>query len=264
MDRLFDLIEEAADRQDWERQREISEEILALEPDNSDAQTFLAAAERSLSRATGKAENIRPPRVESTLPPISTPGTTSSSYSNSTNQGHDILEELNLGQKEAVETIDGPLLITGGPGSGKTRVITHRIAYLVRDYGISPYRILAMTFTNKAARGMRDRLERLVGTQSDFMTVGTFHSFCTQLLRQEGGAVGLSSTFSVYDADKQLSLIKQALELADLDPGRNLPQAIRSVISRAKSVMLDARGLLATSKSGTLLLRRDQGDMAVL
>jgi len=155
----------------------------------------------------------------------------------------DILEGLNPEQKEAVESIDGPLLIIAGPGSGKTRVITHRIAHLVRDYGVSPYRILSMTFTNKAAREMRDRLERLVGPRSESLTVGTFHSFCARFLRREGEPVGLSSSFSIYDAADQLSLIKQSLQLADLDPKQNPPQAIRSVISRAKSVMMDSRGL---------------------
>ena len=155
----------------------------------------------------------------------------------------DILEGLNPEQKEAVESIDGPLLIIAGPGSGKTRVITHRIAHLVRDYGVSPYRILSMTFTNKAAREMRDRLERLVGPRSESLTVGTFHSFCARFLRREGEPVGLSSSFSIYDADAQLSLITQSLQLADLDPKQNPPQAIRSVISRAKSVMMDSRGL---------------------
>jgi len=161
----------------------------------------------------------------------------------------DILEGLNPGQKEAVETIDGPLLIIAGPGSGKTRVITHRIAYLVRVCGISPYRILAMTFTNKAAREMRDRLQRLVGTRADSLTVGTFHSFCAQLLRREGGQIGLSSSFTIYDADDQLSLIKQGLQMADLDPKQTPPQAVRSVISRAKSLLMDSRGLAQHSQN---------------
>ena len=161
----------------------------------------------------------------------------------------DILEGLNPGQKEAVETIDGPLLIIAGPGSGKTRVITHRIAYLVRVCGISPYRILAMTFTNKAAREMRDRLQRLVGTHAESLTVGTFHSFCAQLLRREGGQIGLSSSFTIYDADDQLSLIKQGLQMADLDPKQTPPQAVRSVISRAKSLLMDSRGLAQHSQN---------------
>ena len=90
--------------------------------------------------------------------------------------GMEILEGLNPAQKQAVETIDGPLLIIAGPGSGKTRVITHRIAYMVRVRDVLPYLIAAGTFTNKAAREMKDRLERLVGPQSDALTVGTFHS----------------------------------------------------------------------------------------
>ena len=155
----------------------------------------------------------------------------------------ELLQGLNPAQKEAVESIDGPLLIIAGPGSGKTRVITHRIAYLVRVRGVSPYRILAMTFTNKAAREMRDRLQRLVGTRSDSLTVGTFHAFCALLLRREGEYLGLPSTYSIYDADDQLSLIKQAMELAEIDPKRSPPQAVRSVISRAKSVLMDSRAL---------------------
>ena len=132
--------------------------------------------------------------------------------------GIEVLEGLNPAQKEAVETIDGPILIVAGPGSGKTRVITHRIAYLVRVCEVSPYRIAAVTFTNKAAREMKGRLQRLVGTRSDALTVGTFHAFCALLLRRDGTRVGLASNYTIYDAEDQLALIKQAMELAELDP----------------------------------------------
>ena len=163
--------------------------------------------------------------------------------------GAEVLEGLNPAQKEAVETVDGPLLIVAGPGSGKTRVITHRIAYLARVCQVSPYRIAAVTFTNKAAREMKDRLQRLVGTQSDSLTVGTFHAFCALLLRREGSYVGLPSNYTIYDADDQLALIKQAMELAELDPKQNPPQAVRSVISRAKSVLRNSQGLAQHSSN---------------
>ena len=155
----------------------------------------------------------------------------------------DILEGLNPAQREAVEHIDGPLLIIAGPGSGKTRVITHRIAYLVRVCGVSPFRILAMTFTNKAAREMKDRMERLVPGRGESLRVGTFHSFCALLLRREGERIGLPAAYSIFDADDQLGLIKQAMEMAEVNPRQVPPQGIRSVISRAKSVLRDSRGL---------------------
>ena len=151
------------------------------------------------------------------------------------------MEGLNLAQKDAVETVDGPLLIVAGPGSGKTRVITHRIAYLVREYGVSPYNILAMTFTNKAAREMRERLDRLVGSHSNSLTVGTFHSFCARLLRIDGHHLGLDSNYSIYDADDQAAIIKQSMELADIDPKRNPPRAVLSTISKSKNLLWDSQ-----------------------
>ena len=155
--------------------------------------------------------------------------------------GSGLLEGLNPAQKEAVETVDGPLLIVAGPGSGKTRVITHRIAYLVREYKISPFNILAMTFTNKAAREMRERLDRLVGSRSDALTVGTFHSFCAKVLRIDGHNLGLDTNYSIYDADDQAKIIKDSMELAEIDPKRNPPRAILSMISNAKNKMWDSR-----------------------
>ena len=140
--------------------------------------------------------------------------------------GLDILEGLNLPQQEAVQTTDGPLLIIAGPGSGKTRVITHRIAYLIRVCGVNPYQIAAVTFTNKAAREMRTRLQLMVTRDSDSLTVGTFHSFCAAMLRRNGSFLGLQSNYSIYDSDDQLNLIKRSLELSELDPMCLPPSAV--------------------------------------
>ena len=150
----------------------------------------------------------------------------------------DILAELNPAQRQAVETIEGPLLIVAGPGSGKTRVITHRVAYLVRVCGISPRHIMAVTFTNKAAREMRERLEKLLGQTAEALTLGTFHAICARILRQEGKAIGLDSRFVIYDEEDQLSLIKQSLQDLDLDPKQYTPRAIQSAIRFAKSQVL--------------------------
>ena len=156
----------------------------------------------------------------------------------------DLLEGLNPAQREAVEAVDGPLLIVAGPGSGKTRVITHRIAYLVRVHGVSPHSILAMTFTNKAAREMRERLVRLTGPHSGALTVGTFHSFCARLLRREGEFFGLSPNYSIFDDDDQMSAIKQCLERAGYDPKRHPPRAVLATISKAKSVLQDSQTMV--------------------
>jgi len=150
----------------------------------------------------------------------------------------DVLAELNPAQREAVEIIDGPLLIVAGPGSGKTRVITHRIAYLIKVCGINPHRIMAVTFTNKAAREMAERLERLLGQTAEALTLGTFHAICARILRKEGKAIGLDPRFVIYDEEDQLSLIKQSLQELDLDPKQYTPRAIQSAIKYAKSRLL--------------------------
>lgn len=151
----------------------------------------------------------------------------------------DILAALNPAQREAVEAIEGPVLILAGPGSGKTKVITHRVAYLIKSCGVSPSNIIAVTFTNKAAREMKDRLEQLLGQAAEALTLGTFHAICARILRREGKAIGLSSSFVIYDEEDQLSLIKQALEELNLDPKQYAPKALRSAISAAKSRLVN-------------------------
>ena len=151
----------------------------------------------------------------------------------------DILAALNPAQREAVEAIEGPVLILAGPGSGKTKVITHRVAYLIKSCGVSPNNIIAVTFTNKAAREMKDRLEQLLGQAAEALTLGTFHAICARILRREGKAIGLSSSFVIYDEEDQLSLIKQALEELNLDPKQYAPKALRSAISAAKSRLVN-------------------------
>ena len=150
----------------------------------------------------------------------------------------DILATLNPAQREAVESIKGPVLILAGPGSGKTRVITHRVAYLIKTCGVSPHNIMAVTFTNKAATEMRDRLQQLLGGLMEALTIGTFHAICARILRRDGKTIGLESSFVIYDEDDQLRLVKQVLEELNLDPKQYNPQALRSAISAAKSRLI--------------------------
>ena len=161
----------------------------------------------------------------------------------------DILTNLNPAQKEAVETIRGPVLILAGPGSGKTRVITHRIAYLLKVCGISPYRILAVTFTNKAAREMEARLAVLASTAAKELTMGTFHAICARILRIDGKSVGVASNFVIYDQDDQVALMKRVLQELGLDPKQYSPMAILSHISNAKSQMLGPAEALQRGRS---------------
>ena len=154
----------------------------------------------------------------------------------------DILAGLNPRQREAVEAIEGPLLIVAGPGSGKTRVITHRIAYLVRVCGVTPHRIAAVTFTNKAAKEMRQRLVPLLGPSVKDLTAGTFHAFCAMVLRRDGASIGLDRNFTIYDDADQIELIKRSMKEVEVDPKRFSPRAIQSAISTSKSQLLGAGG----------------------
>jgi DNA helicase II / ATP-dependent DNA helicase PcrA len=149
-----------------------------------------------------------------------------------------ILEGLNPRQHEAVTHGSGAVLILAGPGSGKTRVITHRIAYLVREYRIAPWRILAVTFTNKAAREMRNRMQPLLGEDAKNVHMGTFHSMCARFLRADGEAIGVSRDFVIYDDADQVSVMKRALEELHVDPRRFSPRSVLSAISNAKSEMI--------------------------
>ena len=151
----------------------------------------------------------------------------------------DLLNELNAAQRQAVEALDGPVLVLAGPGSGKTRVLTYRVAYLVRECGINPYNIMAVTFTNKAAREMRNRLDNLIGARHlQQLTIGTFHAICARLLRREAKVIGFPPNFVIYDRADQLGLVRQALKELDLDEKMYRPAAIQGAISKAKRSLL--------------------------
>ncbi|MGD0764916.1 MAG: UvrD-helicase domain-containing protein, partial [Dehalococcoidia bacterium] len=147
----------------------------------------------------------------------------------------DILEGLNPPQREAVQTTEGPLLILAGPGSGKTRVIAHRIAHLVAVRGVSPYRVLAVTFTNRAAREMRDRVYGLIGEQTRALTLGTFHAVCVRILRVDGEQIGIGHGFAIYDEADQLAIMRRTLTDLGIDPKRFQPRSLLGVVSKAKS-----------------------------
>jgi len=150
-----------------------------------------------------------------------------------------LLEGLNEAQAAAVEVVKGPLLILAGAGSGKTKTLTHRIAHLVANEGIWPSQILAVTFTNKAAREMRERLGKLIDQDSrrrDFMPwMGTFHGICVRLLRMDGHAIGITRNFVIYDEDDRQSLIKQAMKQLAITDKEFKPSQISSIISNAKN-----------------------------
>jgi DNA helicase-2/ATP-dependent DNA helicase PcrA len=148
------------------------------------------------------------------------------------------LSHLNDPQRQAVVHGDAPLLVLAGAGTGKTSVITHRIAHLVEVRGVSPDRILAVTFTNKAAREMRERTSRLIGVAPRLLEIGTFHSLCGRMLRRDGDRLGLDANFLIYDADDQLQLIRRIAQELDIDPQAVAPRAMRLKIEAWKNAGL--------------------------
>ena len=159
----------------------------------------------------------------------------------------DILDGLNPAQQEAVEATGGPVLVLAGPGSGKTRVLTHRVAYLVRERGVEPWCIMAVTFTNKAAGEMRARLARLIGAQLDRLTIGTFHAICVRVLRREHEAANVVRDFVIFDDSDQLAVTRQALKELNLDDKRYRPRAMLNAISKAKNELIRPDDYQATT-----------------
>src|SRR5436305_1533132 len=151
-----------------------------------------------------------------------------------------LLEGLNEPQREAVTYGDGPLLILAGAGSGKTRVLTHRIAYLVRTGRARAGEILAITFTNKAAQEMRERVELLVGGRTRAMWIMTFHAACARMLRADGHRLGYTRQFTIYDAADSRRLVKRCLDELGVDTKRYTPGAVQHQISDAKNRLRDA------------------------
>ena len=150
-----------------------------------------------------------------------------------------LFADLNPSQREAVAATEGPVLVVAGAGSGKTRVLTYRIAHLIRDLRVAPDAILAITFTNKAADEMKGRVGALVGGAIRSMWVSTFHSACVRILRREASRLGYRSGFSIYDDADSLRLLNLVLKDLDLDPKRFPPKAMKAVISRAKNELVD-------------------------
>jgi DNA helicase II / ATP-dependent DNA helicase PcrA len=150
-----------------------------------------------------------------------------------------LINGLNPEQQKAVKATDGPLLLMAGAGSGKTRVLTHRIGYLMVEKGVNPYNILAITFTNKAAREMRDRIRKMMGGAADEIWISTFHSMCVRILRRDIDRMGFNRNFTILDTTDQQSVIKGILKDKNIDPKKFDPRAILGAISSAKNELLD-------------------------
>ncbi len=158
-----------------------------------------------------------------------------------------ILKGLNPQQQEAVETTEGPLLVVAGAGSGKTSVLTRRIAYLVEEKGVAPWNILAITFTNKAATEMKERVQKLLGPAGQDVWMSTIHALCVRILRRDADKIGYSRNFSIADSSEQVTLIKHIEKDLNINPKQYNPRAILSAISNAKNDLLNPKDFEAAS-----------------
>ena len=150
----------------------------------------------------------------------------------------DLKALLNKEQYEGAVTVNGPVLILAGAGSGKTRVLTHRMAHMIEDLNIFPYKILAITFTNKAAREMKERVVSLIGEKAEDMWISTFHSTCVRILRREIEKIGYKKNFTIYDSSDQKTLLKECIKALQINDRDISEQEIMGKISRAKDSML--------------------------
>ena len=151
----------------------------------------------------------------------------------------DLIEGLNDRQKEAVISTEGPCLVIAGAGSGKTKVLTHKIAYLIGEKQVKPWNILAITFTNKAANEMKERIENLVGDVAADIWMGTFHSICVRILRRFIDRIGFDSSFIIFDTSDQRTLVKTCIKAIGLDDKMFTDRSVLSEISNAKNEMLE-------------------------
>ena len=149
-----------------------------------------------------------------------------------------IYDTLNREQKEAVVHTEGPLLLVAGAGSGKTRVLTHRIAYLIEEQGVNPWNIMAITFTNKAAQEMRERVDNIVGFGADQVWVSTFHSSCVRILRRHIDKLGYDTNFTIYDTDDQKTIMKDICKRLMIDTKQLKERSILTAISNAKNELV--------------------------
>ena len=220
-----------------------------MTPRSDEASLFDAADEPPPSGATAGA-GAPPPDADEPLPSFEPEGLDDEGAGGpgSWPDRPDPTEGLNPVQLEAVTHLDGPLLVVAGAGSGKTRVLTHRIAHLIRNCDVSPFEILAITFTNKAADEMKQRVAALVGPVAQKMWVSTFHSACVRILRRDGKALGYPSSFTIYDQADAVRLTGYVVRDLNLDAKRFPPRSVHATISAAKNDGVDVEAYAARAQ----------------